>query len=244
MLNEEPDSFTTLCEKLTEKVSSSATSSGASSPQPGRRPVTLNPKSYWLPTPPPSASNSSLSLTASPPSPQAELSSRGHTLSEEPLLVTLKVFPATVSPSGSQLEFVPAGLKMRKPRSSSLVTPTLPTSPGPLIIHILTPLLGKPHIAATTSELARKALQSQVTIEDFKLTVQELGAKFEGALTWVHAGNDHYSLFILSDPSHPNGWACPDLLIIHTPAAANLPQKAPFMLQGLPPWQIHLTEMT
>jgi len=73
-------------------------------------------------------------------------------------------------------------MKMRKRPSSSLVVPTLPTSPGPVTIHILAPLLGKPHIAATASELAHKALQSRVAIEEFKLTVQELGAKFEGAL--------------------------------------------------------------
>jgi hypothetical protein len=44
----------------------------------------------------------------------------------------------------------------------------------------LTTFIGKPNITATTSELARKAVQSQVTLEEFKLTVQELGAKFEG----------------------------------------------------------------
>jgi hypothetical protein len=57
----------------------------------------------------------------------------------------------------------------------------LPTPPGPLTIHILTPLVGKPHIVATASKLAHQALQSQVAIGEFKLTVQELGAKFEGA---------------------------------------------------------------
>jgi len=114
---------------------------------------------------------------------------------------------------------------MRKRRSSSLVAPTLPASPGPLTIHILDPLLGKPHIAATAAELAHAALHSQVAVEEFKLTTQELGAKLE-------------------DPSHLNGWACPDLLLIHTPPTANLPQNAPFMLQGIPPWQIHLTEIT
>ena len=181
MLNEEPDSFTTLGEKLTP----STTSSGASSPQLGRRPVTLNPKSHWFPTPPLSASNSSLSSITSldsPPSTQAEFSSGGQTPSEGPLLVTLKVFPVTTLPSGDRLEFVPAGLKVRKRRSSSLVAPTLPASPGPLTVHILTTFLGKPNIAATASELAHKALRSQVAIEEFKLTVQELGAKFEGAL--------------------------------------------------------------
>jgi hypothetical protein len=179
MLNEEPDSFTTLGEKLMV----STTSSEAGSPQYGRRPVTLNPKPQWLPTPPLSASNSSLSLTSSPDSPdstQAEFSNREQTSSGEPLLVTLKVSPATTSPSCDQLESVRAGTKMRKRHSSSLVAPTLPASPGPLTIHILTPLLGKPHIATTTSELAHKALQSQVAIEEFKLTAQELGAQFEG----------------------------------------------------------------
>ena len=186
MLNEESDSFTTLGEKLTPS------SSGASSPQCGRQPVTLSSKPHWLPTPPLSASNSLLSLTSSPDSPpptQAEFSNRGQVQSEEPILVTLKVFPATMSFSDDQSKFVRADTKMRKRGSSSLVAPTLPTSPGPLTIHILTPLLGKPHIAATASELARKALQSQVAIGEFNLTIQELGAKFEGAPIWLHAGN-------------------------------------------------------
>jgi hypothetical protein len=92
--------------------------------------------------------------------------------------------------SGDQLEFVPAGMKMRKRRSSSLVAPTLPASPGPLTIHILDPLLGKPHIAATAAELAHAALHSQVAVEEFKLTTQELGAKLEGALIRLHGGSD------------------------------------------------------
>ena len=184
MLNEEPDSFTTLGENSTENSTSSTTSSGASSPQLGRRPVTLDPKSHWLPTPPPSASNSSLSLTTLDVSlsTQGESSSGGQTPIEGPLLVTLKVFPVTIPPSGGQLEFVPAGLKLRKRRSSSFVAPALPASPGPLTIHILTPFIGKPNITATASKLARKALQSQVAVEEFRLTVQELGAKFEGSL--------------------------------------------------------------
>ena len=178
MLNEGSDSFTTLGEKL------ALSPSGASSPQPGHQPATLHSKPHWLPTPPPSASNSSLSLTSSPDSSsssQAEFLNRGQGQSEEPLLVTLKVLPATLSLSDDQSEVVRAGTKMRNRHSSSLIAPTLPTSPGPLTIHILTPLLGKPHIAATASELAHKALQSQVAIEEFKLTVQELGAKLEGA---------------------------------------------------------------
>lgn len=184
MLNEEPGSFTTIREKLT------LSSSGASSPQPGRRPVTLNSKPHWLPTPPLSASNSSLSLPSSPDSPPstlAEFLNRGQRQAEEPSLVTLKVLPATLFLSDDQPEFVRAGTKMR---NRCLSSPTLPTPPGPLTIHILTPLLGKPHIAATASELARKALQSQVAIEEFKLTAQELGAKLEGAPIWSHAGNN------------------------------------------------------
>ena len=175
ILNEEPDSFITLGERLTEQLTSSTTSSGASSPHLGRRPVTLDSKSHWLPTPPPSASNSSLSLTTSLDSPLS-------TPSEGPPMVTLKVFPVTISPSGGQLEFVPAGLKVRKRHSSSLVAPTLPASPGPLTIHILTTSLGKPNIAATASELAYKAMKSQVASEEFKLTAQELGVKLEGVL--------------------------------------------------------------
>jgi hypothetical protein len=192
LLNEEPESFTTIGETLT----SSTTSSGASSPQPARRPIALNLKSHWLPTPPPSSSNSSLSLTTTPDSPdstRAEFPSGRPPLSppsEEPLLVTLKVFPTTMRTSGDQLEFVPAGMKMRKRRSSSLVAPTLPASPGPLTIHILDPLLGKPHIAATAAELAHAALHSQVAVEEFKLTTQELGAKLEGALIRLHSGSD------------------------------------------------------
>jgi len=171
MLNEESDAFTTLREKLT------LSSSGAASPQPGRRPVTLNSKPHWLPTPPLSASNSSLSLPSSPDSPPSEFLNLGQRQSEEPFLVTLKVLPTTLSPSDDQAEFVRAGTKMRSRFSSS---PTPPKSLGPLTIHILTPLLGKPHIAATASELARNALQSQVAIEEFKLTAKELGDKFEG----------------------------------------------------------------
>lgn len=177
ILNEEPNSFTILGEKLTPS------SSGASSPQLGRRLVTLNSKPHWLPTPPLSASNSSLSLTSSPDSPpsiKAEFSDQGQVQPEEPLLVTLKVLPATMS-SSDQLEFVRADTKMRKRCPSSLVAPTLPAAPGPLTIHILNPLTGKPHIAATASTLAHKALESQVAIGEFKLTIQELGAKFEGA---------------------------------------------------------------
>jgi len=48
----------------------------------------------------------------------------------------------------------------------------------------------------------------------------------------------------LEDDSWTDGWPCPDLLLIYSPATSRQAQLSPLEFEGFPPWQIHLTEVT
>ncbi|KAG7450564.1 uncharacterized protein BT62DRAFT_927847 [Guyanagaster necrorhizus] len=93
---------------------------------------------------------------------------------------------------------------------------------GPMTLHIVSSSSSKPVIAAAAHSICKleNSYSKISNIDDFKLSVAELGQRLEGK----------------------DGFPPPDFMIVH-PMSPSKYNRTPLELHGFPPWQTRLTEI-
>jgi hypothetical protein len=120
------------------------------------------------------------------------------------------------------------------------------TTTKPLTLYLLSKNMGKPQLARVAREMAGSATFEQKKRRDqtsskASVSVSSLRSRLEGKLSpfRIKSSAKH-----TADDSWTDGWPCPDLLLIYSPATSRQAQLSPLEFEGFPPWQIHLTEVT
>jgi hypothetical protein len=114
-----------------------------------------------------------------------------------------------------------------------------------LTLYVLSKDMGKPQLARVAREMASLALSEQKGRDQASskasVAVSSLRSRLEGKNSLFRIKS---CVKAAADDSWADGWSCPDLLLIYSPATSRQAQLSPLEFEGFPPWQIHLTEVT